>query len=268
MDERQQITERNRQNSLKSTGPKTAEGKRRASQNSIKHGIRSQKLVLPGEIKEEVEILAAQAQRELSLPGRIGEEIANSFALLVQQEKRLQKHLKSLADEKLLEAENPHSYSETAVIRMLEEHIEALEGILDLWENENFHDATAVRELIDFLKKFFKILEDQTKETSPISNYIVRLEVHTESMLNAQAPAFLKKISEAAVKHIEFLKELHALYSERREKKVAIAVAQAEIPNFEEMKRIDKYRTSNENSLLRKLEMAEKLKKLVKQDRA
>jgi hypothetical protein len=40
----------NRQNAKKSTGPKTAEGKRKASQNAITHGLTAQKhVVIPGE---------------------------------------------------------------------------------------------------------------------------------------------------------------------------------------------------------------------------
>ena len=36
----------NRQNSLKSTGPKTSEGRERSSMNSLKHGMRSKKMAL------------------------------------------------------------------------------------------------------------------------------------------------------------------------------------------------------------------------------
>ena len=36
----------NRQNSLKSTGPKTPEGRSKSSMNALKHGMRSRKLAL------------------------------------------------------------------------------------------------------------------------------------------------------------------------------------------------------------------------------
>src|SRR5450432_250648 len=39
----------NRANSQKSTGPRTEEGKRRASLNALKHGCTAQTIILPGE---------------------------------------------------------------------------------------------------------------------------------------------------------------------------------------------------------------------------
>ncbi|MCP5118165.1 MAG: hypothetical protein GY953_45710, partial [bacterium] len=39
----------NRQNAKKSTGPRTHEGKRRVSQNALKHGLSASKVVIPGE---------------------------------------------------------------------------------------------------------------------------------------------------------------------------------------------------------------------------
>ena len=39
----------NRRNALRSTGPRTPEGKARAARNSLKHGLRSEKIVIPGE---------------------------------------------------------------------------------------------------------------------------------------------------------------------------------------------------------------------------
>src|SRR4051794_18382661 len=39
----------NRQNAQKSTGPKTPEGKDRARQNALKHGLRAVTVALPGE---------------------------------------------------------------------------------------------------------------------------------------------------------------------------------------------------------------------------
>ncbi|MHC5163285.1 MAG: hypothetical protein ACYSO4_09275 [Planctomycetota bacterium] len=43
----------NRQNALLSTGPRTSEGKAIASQNAVKHGLRSDSTVIPGETPEE-----------------------------------------------------------------------------------------------------------------------------------------------------------------------------------------------------------------------
>ncbi|MCP5117041.1 MAG: hypothetical protein GY953_39965 [bacterium] len=47
----------NRQNAKKSTGPRTREGKRRVSQNALKHGLSASQVVIPGEDEAELERL-------------------------------------------------------------------------------------------------------------------------------------------------------------------------------------------------------------------
>src|SRR5260370_30377070 len=47
--------EANRQNARKSTGPRSAEGKFRASRNAVKHGLTAESVVLPNEDPAEYE---------------------------------------------------------------------------------------------------------------------------------------------------------------------------------------------------------------------
>ena len=47
----------NRANARKSTGPRTPEGKARASLNAISHGLFCKDLVLPGESQEVLKLL-------------------------------------------------------------------------------------------------------------------------------------------------------------------------------------------------------------------
>ncbi len=56
--------EANRRNSLKSTGPKTAEGKAVASLNNLRHGLRARTVVLPGEKSEEFHQLCNDLESE------------------------------------------------------------------------------------------------------------------------------------------------------------------------------------------------------------
>ena len=56
--------EANRRNALKSTGPKTPEGKAAVSMNSLRHGLRARTVVLPGEDREEFNQLCDDLQVE------------------------------------------------------------------------------------------------------------------------------------------------------------------------------------------------------------
>jgi len=56
--------EANRRNALKSTGPKTPEGKAVVSLNSLRHGLRARTVVLPGENRQEFHRLCDDLQAE------------------------------------------------------------------------------------------------------------------------------------------------------------------------------------------------------------
>jgi len=58
--------EANRRNSLKSTGPRTPEGKAAASLNNLRHGLRARTVVLPGEKSEEFHQLCDDLEAEWS----------------------------------------------------------------------------------------------------------------------------------------------------------------------------------------------------------
>src|SRR5215212_9447726 len=58
----------NRRNALKSTGPKTPEGKALARLNATKHGLLSQEILLPGEDEDALKELAERLRAELLLP--------------------------------------------------------------------------------------------------------------------------------------------------------------------------------------------------------
>jgi len=54
----------NRRNALKSTGPKTPEGKAAVALNSLRHGLRARAAVLPGQDREEFQRLCDQLEAE------------------------------------------------------------------------------------------------------------------------------------------------------------------------------------------------------------
>ena len=61
----------NRQNALKSSGPKTSEGKATARLNATKHGLLSQKVLLPGEDEAVLKELGERLRAELQPVGEL-----------------------------------------------------------------------------------------------------------------------------------------------------------------------------------------------------
>jgi hypothetical protein len=66
---------RNRENAAHSTGPRTEDGKSASSQNSLKHGLASGTLLIPGEDPAEYDALIADLIRQHQ-PQNPGEELA------------------------------------------------------------------------------------------------------------------------------------------------------------------------------------------------
>ena len=61
----------NRRNALKSTGPKTPEGKDAVRLNALKHGLRSEEILLPGEDGEALRELGERLRDELQPVGEL-----------------------------------------------------------------------------------------------------------------------------------------------------------------------------------------------------
>jgi hypothetical protein len=64
-------TRANRRNALKSTGPKTPEGKAAVRMNALKHGLLSQEILLPGEDEEALRELGERLRNELQRAGEL-----------------------------------------------------------------------------------------------------------------------------------------------------------------------------------------------------
>jgi len=67
----------NRQNALKSTGPKTPEGKDAVRLNAMKHGLLCQVVLLPGEDKEPLRELSEHLWTELKPVGEMENLLAD-----------------------------------------------------------------------------------------------------------------------------------------------------------------------------------------------
>jgi len=72
----------NRLNAEKSTGPRTEEGKRKASQNALKHGLLAQTMVIAGEDVGEFEFYRDELLGELSPAGAVESVLAERVVCL------------------------------------------------------------------------------------------------------------------------------------------------------------------------------------------
>src|ERR671910_431099 len=63
--------EANRHNALKSTGPRTPEGKTAVRLNALKHGLLSRETLLPGEDEEALQELGERLSNELQPVGEL-----------------------------------------------------------------------------------------------------------------------------------------------------------------------------------------------------
>lgn len=73
--------EANRRNAKKSTGPRTANGKKKVRLNAIKHGLSSPQPCLPEEIPPDLQRILDDLNREYLLEGEPGEAIVEHIAL-------------------------------------------------------------------------------------------------------------------------------------------------------------------------------------------
>jgi len=76
--------EANRKNALKSTGPKTKEGKLFASQNALKHGLNAEKFLVIGENLEEVKAFIERMMDYLKPKGVSQEIIAEKIYFILR----------------------------------------------------------------------------------------------------------------------------------------------------------------------------------------
>ena len=82
--------EANRRNSLKSTGPRTPEGKAAVSLNALRHGLFAKAVVLPGENRESFNQLCDDLEKEWQPQTRTEQEYVEEMAACYWKKIRLQ----------------------------------------------------------------------------------------------------------------------------------------------------------------------------------
>jgi hypothetical protein len=83
--------EANRQNALKSTGPKTPEGKAVARLNAVRHGLLSQEVLLPGEDEATLRELGERMRAELQPVGELESLLVEQIIAAVWRLHRLRR---------------------------------------------------------------------------------------------------------------------------------------------------------------------------------
>jgi hypothetical protein len=81
--------EANRRNALKSTGPKTPEGKAAVRLNALKHGLLSEEILLPGEDEEALRELTESLRTELQPVGELEDLLVDRITSLLWRLRRL-----------------------------------------------------------------------------------------------------------------------------------------------------------------------------------
>jgi hypothetical protein len=79
----------NRQNALKSTGPKTPDGKAAVRLNALRHGLLSEEILLPGEDEEALRELAEDLRAELQPVGELEGLLVDRITSLLWRLRRL-----------------------------------------------------------------------------------------------------------------------------------------------------------------------------------
>jgi len=95
----------NRLNALKSTGPRTDEGKERCRGNALKHGLTGAGVVLPKEDEEAIEARFSAYEKELGGEGEVGRDLARRAAMMMVRMERASEHEAAMLSRKIRVAE-------------------------------------------------------------------------------------------------------------------------------------------------------------------
>ena len=112
--------EANRRNALKSSGPKTIDGKRLSSLNSLKHGLTAEKFVIIGENIKEIETFRDRMIVSLKPVGVEQEVIAEKIIEIAIRLKRIKNIEAGVFNQEILEHEADTSKSKIAKIVNIE----------------------------------------------------------------------------------------------------------------------------------------------------
>ena len=115
--------EANRRNALRSSGPKTAEGKANSRRNALKHGLAGEGIALPNEDAAEVERRFASFEAELDPRGDFARVLVQRAALLSVRMERCVRHEAASLSEKVRHAIDEYDEAKLAEVASLAERL-------------------------------------------------------------------------------------------------------------------------------------------------
>jgi hypothetical protein len=161
----------NQQNALKSTGPRTPEGKEQSRQNALKHGLTGEGVVLAVEDSAEVERRFTAFRAELQPPGELGLTLVRRVATLsVRMERSAEREITASAERMtraMVEVEIPDDANEAETTRLRAEagRLAAFDPSKEAVLARRY-EAAAERGFYRALKEL-RLLEKQAKAAEP-----------------------------------------------------------------------------------------------------
>ena len=264
------IAAKNRRNSQRSTGPKSAVGKAASSRNATKHAILANSLVVNGEEPDRAGELIAACTQELTLVGEIGRELANGLVLGLQQEQRLAKHEEALIEKAKAEAEDPDRYPETKELQQLREHLAVSQQLHAVVSGAEFLSSdpsiSETQTFIDGIAQAVAGCLTGTEGVHPASALIVELQDELRRLRQKSGDVSLLLVGLGRVTkiHVDFILQRMIAVEKKRQGKIDMAKRLAEIPSDGDVKRLSRYRTMIDKALQNRLELAERFRNLLK----
>ena len=256
-------TEKSRQ---RSGGPATDAGKAVASQNALRHGCTAERLTLPGEDEAGVQALVRSAEQAVGLPGEIGHAIAEQLVQGIQREERIRKVEEALVKDAIAMAEDRSNYPEDEIIRhltKLRDGCREIKQVVDPLVDNPPEDRPAEKltALLKALHEIASIAPAENRSTQVAIDSVLGL-LRVRLTMRGDLDDLFAKAAQVVDSHLAYVEGLLAEQNTRLEDKIELTKTKASIPDLKDLKRLDKYRTMSENSVLRKLKILGAMKEL------
>jgi hypothetical protein len=269
----------NRSNALKSTGPKTADGKAASKMNAVKHGILSEEVVVRGmriqESAHEFKKLREQYWEHLAPVGPVEEMLVER---IVTTYWRLRRALTAETGEITLSVDNGHwsrkchepgfmlrAFAELGqLVPKLKESAVGISVLTMILEKAR-DDVKQHGELTE--EALGQVLKSLAGKPNEITEKLTKLRAMLADNPDGLAPEALKaKHQEAVLKYIEnelsWCRYLKRECEEREDKEEEARQAASVLPSSDVLDKILRYETTLERQLYRAMHQLERLQRM------